>query len=254
MVAGKSEMPEGSAVGAQLVGCHPGWREALFAKQLAHQLDRRRPVSTTLDEDLEDLALVVDGTPQIHLLARDPDNHFVEMPAIARSRTAPSQAPSDRGSEFEHPTANAFVGEVEATLGKQLLDIAIAQGEAKVQPHGVVDDDRRKTMPAIGDRSHTRNLRRTPPIQQAVFLTVPSVAISRSGEGRGLVPHRLGDRPRARHAGLRIARRHEPRPTLARQGRWDEARDLLAPLYGSFTEGFDTQDLKDAKALLDELT
>jgi len=55
----------------------------------------------------------------------------------------------------------------------QLLDIAIAQGEAKVQPHGVLDDDRRKTMPAIGDRSHTRSLRRTPPIQQAVFLTVP---------------------------------------------------------------------------------
>jgi predicted ATPase len=32
-----------------------------------------------------------------------------------------------------------------------------------------------------------------------------------------------------------------------------EARDLLAPLYGSFTEGFDTVDLKDAKALLEEL-
>ena len=30
--------------------------------------------------------------------------------------------------------------------------------------------------------------------------------------------------------------------------------DLLAPLYGSFTEGFDTPDLKDAKRLLDELT
>ena len=28
-------------------------------------------------------------------------------------------------------------------------------------------------MPAIGDRSHARSLRRTPPIQQAVFLTVP---------------------------------------------------------------------------------
>jgi predicted ATPase len=32
-----------------------------------------------------------------------------------------------------------------------------------------------------------------------------------------------------------------------------EARDLLAPLYGWFTEGFDTADLKDAKRLLDEL-
>jgi predicted ATPase len=37
------------------------------------------------------------------------------------------------------------------------------------------------------------------------------------------------------------------------QGRRAEARELLAPVYGWFTEGFDTQDLKEAKALLDEL-
>ena len=37
------------------------------------------------------------------------------------------------------------------------------------------------------------------------------------------------------------------------QGRRDEARDLLAPVYGCFTVGFDTLDLKQAKALLDEL-
>jgi predicted ATPase len=37
------------------------------------------------------------------------------------------------------------------------------------------------------------------------------------------------------------------------QGKRDEARDLLAPVYGWFTEGFDTFDLKEAKALLKEL-
>ena len=37
------------------------------------------------------------------------------------------------------------------------------------------------------------------------------------------------------------------------QGKRDEARDLLAPVYGWFTEGFDTLDLKEAKALLDAL-
>jgi predicted ATPase len=37
------------------------------------------------------------------------------------------------------------------------------------------------------------------------------------------------------------------------QGRHTEARDLLAPVYGWFTEGFDTPDLKEAKALLDTL-
>jgi predicted ATPase len=38
------------------------------------------------------------------------------------------------------------------------------------------------------------------------------------------------------------------------QGKRDEAHALLAPIYGWFTEGFDTLDLKEAKVLLDELT
>ena len=37
------------------------------------------------------------------------------------------------------------------------------------------------------------------------------------------------------------------------QGKRDQARNLLAPVYGWFTEGFDTLDLKEAKALLEEL-
>ena len=52
----------------------------------------------------------------------------------------------------------------------------------------------------------------------------------------------------------------EPRATtslahlLAQQGRRDEARAMLADIYNWFTEGFDTADLNDAKALLDELS
>jgi class 3 adenylate cyclase/tetratricopeptide (TPR) repeat protein len=41
---------------------------------------------------------------------------------------------------------------------------------------------------------------------------------------------------------------------LAKHGGRDEARSMLAEIYGWFTEGFDTADLKDAKALLDELS
>jgi predicted ATPase len=37
------------------------------------------------------------------------------------------------------------------------------------------------------------------------------------------------------------------------QGKRQDAYDLLAPVYNWFTEGFDTRDLQDAKALLDEL-
>ena len=49
-------------------------------------------------------------------------------------------------------------------------------------------------------------------------------------------------------ATMRLAR------LLSKQGRRDEARAMLADIYNWFTEGFDTADLKEAKALLDELT
>jgi predicted ATPase len=39
-----------------------------------------------------------------------------------------------------------------------------------------------------------------------------------------------------------------------RQGRCDDARQLLEPVFGWFTEGFDTADLRDAKALLEQLS
>ena len=39
-----------------------------------------------------------------------------------------------------------------------------------------------------------------------------------------------------------------------RQGKREEARELLQPVYDWFTEGFETRDLKEAKALLDELS
>jgi predicted ATPase len=57
---------------------------------------------------------------------------------------------------------------------------------------------------------------------------------------------------KARSQELRAAR--DLARLWAAQGERQKARDLLAPVYGWFTEGFDTADLKDAKALLDELS
>jgi class 3 adenylate cyclase/tetratricopeptide (TPR) repeat protein len=84
-------------------------------------------------------------------------------------------------------------------------------------------------------------------------------------EGVALVGlNRLEESQRAFEAALYVARRQQAKSyelraatTFARlwgeQGRRAQARDLLAPVYGWFTEGFDTADLKEAKALLDQL-
>ena len=41
---------------------------------------------------------------------------------------------------------------------------------------------------------------------------------------------------------------------MQKQGKKDEARRILAEIFGWFTEGFDTPDLKEAKVLLEELS
>ena len=77
-------------------------------------------------------------------------------------------------------------------------------------------------------------------------------------------PSDVAEAERCFRTAIGIARRQSARSpelrattSLARllneQGRRDEARRTLAEIYGWFTEGFDTADLKDAKALLDEL-
>jgi tetratricopeptide (TPR) repeat protein len=77
--------------------------------------------------------------------------------------------------------------------------------------------------------------------------------------------NRIEEGQSALEAALRVARKQQAKgnelraaTSLARlwgeQGRRAEARGLLAPVYGWFTEGFDTADLKDANALLDELS
>jgi hypothetical protein len=59
--------------------------EPQFLKQLAHQPQCRLGISPTLNEHLEDLALVVDGAPQVHPFPGDPDDHLVEVPSRARA-------------------------------------------------------------------------------------------------------------------------------------------------------------------------
>ena len=85
--------------------------------------------------------------------------------------------------------------------------------------------------------------------------------------GEWLITHHSGEHAQAAacfERSLAIARRRKAKMwelgaamSLARQrrnqGKQDEARSLLASVYGWFTEGFDTPDLRDAKALLDEL-
>ena len=75
-----------------------------------------------------------------------------------------------------------------------------------------------------------------------------AVGVESASSARSTLPDREAAKSWELRAATSLAR------LWADQGKRAEAHDLLAPVYGWFTEGFDTADLKDAKALLDELS
>src|SRR5436305_2073315 len=103
-------------------------------------------VSPWLNEDVQDLAFAVYRTPDVQLSAVDGDEHFVEMPPPGRSRPSSSQLARNDRTELQGPAADRLVGNIDATLGEHILDVTVAQSEAKIEPDGLLDDDARKAV------------------------------------------------------------------------------------------------------------
>jgi hypothetical protein len=128
-----------------------------------------------LDEKIEDLAFIVDGAPQSVTPASNDDDHFIEMPEIARWRPHAAQILCDRGAKLEKPAPHALVGNIQAPLCKRILYVSIAQSEPGIEPNGVVNDIRWKSMPGKGDVIHLHTLSQMPVPVLPVNVTMPSI-------------------------------------------------------------------------------
>jgi hypothetical protein len=69
---------------------------------------------------------MIDGAPQIHPPASDPNDHLVEVPSLARPWAAPPQIARDQGTEFQHPPPHRLIGDIEPALGQEILDYVYA--------------------------------------------------------------------------------------------------------------------------------
>ncbi len=86
---------------------------------------------------------------QIVALASDLHEDFVEVPDIAEPPLATLEIVRVLRPEFSAPLPDRLVGNEDATLREQFLDIAKAQGEPIVQPDAVADDLRGKPVAAV---------------------------------------------------------------------------------------------------------
>src|SRR5262245_23200748 len=79
-------------------------------------------------------------------LALDRQKHFVEMPLVTGPRPSTTELIGIFLAKLTAPLANRVVGDDDSAFQEYLVDVAKAQAEPEVQPHGVADDLDRKAM------------------------------------------------------------------------------------------------------------
>jgi hypothetical protein len=99
-------------VGWQPVGNDLIGRVSLLLQQSAHQLESRLLVSSGLHEDIENLTLAVDRPPQIHALAVDRDEDFIQVPAAITVAALSSQSIGKGQPELQCPSPDRLVRNV----------------------------------------------------------------------------------------------------------------------------------------------
>ena len=106
-------------------GVKPCFLRSLRISRTAARLLRRR-----LNQHVENLAFVIDGAPQVHPLAGNPDHHLVQLPPVARAWAGPPQLSCDPGPELQNPAPHRLIGNLQAALGEEFLNVAVAQCES----------------------------------------------------------------------------------------------------------------------------
>jgi predicted ATPase/class 3 adenylate cyclase len=158
------------------------------------------------------------------------------------------------------PSPNAL-GEIRAALdeyrsaGYQLATTAL---DVLMCPPLLIDHDHEAALELIehGLATTSRNSERI--LEAELYRLKARVLIARDGPGVEAEAQALLDQAlntaRSQHAKTLELRAATDRAALwSDQGKREEALNFLAPVYGAFTEGFDTQDVRRAKALLDQL-
>jgi hypothetical protein len=167
--AGQPHTPERRGVRAQLVGHQQLRYEALLLEKLAHQPQRGRRGG----------AVPACRGPPSWSTAR---HRYIRSPAIRTTISSRCQRLLGRGRRLRSrraitgpnfSTQLRFRRRCEPTLGKQILDVSVAEREAQVEPHSMLDDNRRKAVATISEFGHSLSLPATLLPSHPVMLTKP---------------------------------------------------------------------------------
>jgi len=125
----------------QLVRLDPIGRHAVRGGQEApDELLGGCRVAVPLQEHVERLPVRVDGAPEPVPPAADPRGQLIQVSRPARAYRAPPELLGGVRPELRDLAAHRLVGDRDDPLGEDRLDVAVAQGEPEVEPHGARDE------------------------------------------------------------------------------------------------------------------
>jgi len=139
-------------VAEQLVRDQPARDAALSFQQLPEEADGRPSITPRLHENVDRVAVFVDGTPQVLLPSLDLHKQLVQIPGVAHTAPAVPQPSCVVEPERPTPLPNGLIRYRDTPFGEEILDISETQAETVVEPDGVTDDVRGKSVSAIAGR------------------------------------------------------------------------------------------------------
>ena len=122
----------GRTVALELVRDNDSGGTLLGLKQLAEKLVGGRLVASALHQNIDDLAIFINSSPQVILLAVDFDDDFVEVPLIGGFGATVTNLIGIGLGKLPTPLADCFGANGDAAIEHHLLDILEAEGERVV--------------------------------------------------------------------------------------------------------------------------
>ena len=116
----------GRSIALQLIGDDPEWLLALTAQQSAKEPLGCTLMAARLQQNIDDITILIHGTPKIMLLPVDPDEEFVQIPGITEAALFLLKTSGIVGSEFPAPLPDGFVRNKDSAFGQKIFNITEA--------------------------------------------------------------------------------------------------------------------------------
>jgi hypothetical protein len=119
----------GSGIASQFVGNDPQRFDALTTQEFPKEALCRTLITTCLNQDVDHITILIDGTPQILQLSIDSKEDLIQMPAVSQPALSSLQLPNVARTELLAPLPDRLIQYGDSALGKKILNIPEAQAK-----------------------------------------------------------------------------------------------------------------------------